>query len=237
MTSDPFDRRLVSLHNILTAWRERAIGTKEALRRTGIETHSELREAARANGVIERPQPVLHEALARVLRAGRPVAIIVAHDRPLRDLEERSRLGVLSPGRRPALVADTVRAAIAGRPTTPASLALLHWIDGSARMVETPIRDVYERLLKSERSGEEPHATRGLLEANTTWILKRVRDLVPPPSTPVVLGDAARVFDFILGDGRRAFALSAEGWLAVLERTGLAAPIEGDGTRPAEEPR
>lgn len=44
--------RLITLHDILVAWREGQITTEQALEKSRIETEAELREAAMDSGVL-----------------------------------------------------------------------------------------------------------------------------------------------------------------------------------------
>lgn len=91
---------------------------------------------------------------------------------------------------RPAAVIDVVKLECLKKPDSPDYTVIKAWFHNNSdaiRIIETPVRSVYEQALQDEVSGKNPRATRGLGDAAYGWLLPNI-DLVAQRGTvPLVL--------------------------------------------------
>lgn len=152
-----------------------------------------------------------------------PVNLIIPDAGPLISLAHAGRLDLVEVFNRPVAVIDVVKLECLKKPDSPDHAVMKAWFHNNSnaiRIIETPIRPVYEQALQEEVSGENPRATRGLGDAAYGWLLPNI-DLVAPRGTiPLVLTEDKNL-SITLADHQVAHILSTRAWLAGLENAGV----------------
>lgn len=109
-----------------------------------------------------------------------PVDLIIPDAGPLISLAHAGRLDLVEVFNRPAAVIDVVKLECLKKPDSPDYTVIKAWFHNNSnaiRIIETPVRSVYEQALQDEVSGKNPRATRGLGDAAYGWLLPNI-DLV-----------------------------------------------------------
>ena len=120
----------------------------------------------------------------------RPVDLIVPDSGPLISLAHANRLDLLDVFDRPVIVLDVVRAECLKKPDSPDHDRLRRWFNERRNRIsiaESPIGPVYEAKLAEERSGRDPHATRGLGDASIVWLTANIGRVAARGAIPLVL--------------------------------------------------
>lgn len=151
------------------------------------------------------------------------VDLIIPDAGPLISLAHAGRLDLIEVFKRPVAVIDVVRLECLKKRESPDHSELMSWFEkksNAIRIIETPIRSIYEKALRDEGSGKDRRATRGLGDAAFGWLLPNI-DLVAAPGTvPLVLTEDKNL-SVALADRQVAHILSTRAWLAGLENAGV----------------
>lgn len=152
-----------------------------------------------------------------------PVDLIIPDSGPLISLAHAGRLDLVNVFNRPVAILDIVRLECLKKPGSPDHPAMREWFEtnGNAiRIIETPIRSVYEQALQDEVSGRNRHATRGLGDAAFGWLLPNLDTIAAHGTIPLVLTED-RILSITLADHQVAHILSTRAWLVGLQNAGV----------------
>lgn len=151
------------------------------------------------------------------------VNLIIPDAGPLISLAHAGRLDLLDVFKQPVAVLDVVRLECLKKPDSPDHSAMRDWFKAKAnavRIIETPIRALYEQALEAEATGRNRTATRGLGDAALGWLLPNLDTVVTPGTVPLVLTED-RTLSVTLADHQVAHVLSTRTWLTGLQNAGV----------------
>lgn len=152
-----------------------------------------------------------------------PVDLIIPDAGPLISLAHAGRLDLIDVFNRPVAVLDVVRLECLKKPGSPDHPAMRQWFETNAnaiRIIDTPIRAIYEQALQDEASGRNKRATRGLGDAAFGWLLPNLELIATPGTIPLVLTED-RNLSLTLADHQVAHILSTRAWLVGLQNAGV----------------
>jgi len=152
-----------------------------------------------------------------------PVNLIIPDAGPLISLAHAGRLDLVDVFNRPLAVIDVVKIECLKKPDSPDHPAMKTWFENNSnaiRIIDTPMRSIYEQALQDEISGKNPRATRGLGDAAYGWLLPNIDLVAERGAVPLVLTEDKNL-SITLADHQVAHILSTRAWLAGLENAGV----------------
>lgn len=154
-----------------------------------------------------------------------PVDLIIPDAGPLISLAHAGRLDLIDVFNRPIAVVDVVRLECLKKPESPDHSVMKAWFEAKSnaiRIIDTPLRPVYEQALHDENSGRNSRATRGLGDAAYGWLLPNLDMVATRGAVPLVLTED-RNLSVTLADHKVAHILSTRAWLTGLQNAGVIA--------------
>ncbi len=152
-----------------------------------------------------------------------PVDLIIPDAGPLISLAHAGRLDLIDVFNRPVAVLDVVRLECLKKPDSPDHEIISAWFRANAnavRIIETPLRSVYEQALADETRGLSRNATRGLGDAAFAWLLPNLDTVAARGTVPLVLTED-RNLSIALNGQHVAHILSTRAWLVGLQNAGV----------------
>ncbi len=157
-------------------------------------------------------------------RRGLPVQIIVADTGPLITLAACGRLDLLLEFRLPVNIPDVIKAECLRYPDKIGAATLEAWFaspNAPVRIIATPVLAAWTQAVTQEAADPASHASVGIGDASTAWLLRQMHAPGGPQGPFLVLTEDGPFGDGILRDSfREAHVLSTRAFLRALENYG-----------------